>query len=113
MRHSSVSELAFPSIDSGTSGVLTGGGFGVLLDVAALADKVALGLGGGEAALGLGAELGAEALGSAGKLALRVHGCGYGVVGDSIRVVVCPGASKVQLEDEAIGPLLAELRWLV
>jgi hypothetical protein len=95
------------------AGGLTGGGFGVLLDVAALADEVVLGLDAGEAALGLGAELGAEALGSAGELALRVHGCGYAVVGSSVRRGGVFGSIQVQLKDEAIGPLLAELRWLV
>jgi hypothetical protein len=95
------------------TGVLTGGGLGVLLDVTALADEAVLGLDASEAALGLGAELGAEALGGAGELALRVHCCGYAVVGDSVRCGGVYGSIQVQLKDEAIGPLLAELRWLV
>ncbi len=46
----------------------------MLLDVTALADEVVLGLLAGKAALALGAELGTDALGSAGNLALRNHG---------------------------------------
>ena len=48
----------------------------MLLDVAALADEVVLGLVAREAALALGAELGTDALGGAGNLALRNHGGG-------------------------------------
>ena len=48
----------------------------MLLDVTALADEVVLGLLAGKAALALGAELGTDALGSAGNLALRNHGGG-------------------------------------
>ena len=77
MRHSSACRLAFQSIDiMRTGGVRTGGGTGVLLDVAALADEVVLGLVAGKAALGLGAELSSVALGSAGNLALGKHGGG-------------------------------------
>ena len=92
----------------------------MLLDVAALADKVVLGLVAGEAALGLGAGLRAEALGSAGDLALREHGGGLVRRRLDSGVVRCVNGvrelSKVKQEmDEAIDPLLvgAPLAWLV
>lgn len=65
--------------------MLTGGGLSVLLDVAALTDEVVLGLGAGEAALGLGPELGSEARHSASDLALGNHCGGGGFDGDELR----------------------------
>lgn len=56
--------------------MLTSGGTGVLLDVAALADESVLGLGAGQTTLGLGADLGIDARHGAGNLALREHGDG-------------------------------------
>jgi hypothetical protein len=79
-----------------TEGELTSGGTGVLLDVAALADEGVLGLGAGEAALGLGADLGRQALGSAGKGALRNHGGWIWVGGDSVLVVMRRKLFKVR-----------------
>lgn len=54
--------------------MLTSGGTGVLLDVAALADEGVLGLVAGQTTLGLGPELRIDARHGAGNLALRVHG---------------------------------------
>ena len=83
----------------------------MLLDVAALADEVVLGLVAGEAALGLGTELGAVALGSAGNLALGKHGGGSASAAARFEVVrsgQCLGGASCPRQaemDEAIDPL--------
>jgi hypothetical protein len=82
----------------------------VLLDVAALADKVVLGLGAGEAALGLGAELRDEARGSARNLALHKHGGGNASSATRVEVVRCVNGVRElhqgHSKDEAIDSLL-------
>lgn len=90
----------------GAGGVVrTSGGTGVLLDVAALADEVVLGLVAGEAALGLGTELGAVALGSAGNLALGKH-CG-GSASAAARFEVCGVVDAL-----VVGAVRGKQRWM-
>ncbi len=69
--------------------MLTSGGAGVLLDVAALADEVVLGLGAGQTTLGLGPELRIDARHGAGNLALRVHGGDNASTASRLEVVRC------------------------